>query len=289
MITTHLHDDVFEIILSHPPVNALGGALRRHLAEAMDAAENDPAVHAIVIRGSGKLFSGGADITELDKPFLEPNLPELVNRVEACAKPVTAAIHGMALGGGLELALGCHYRIATPSAKLALPEVKLGIIPGAGGTQRLPRLVGVDGALEMIVFGEPVTGTKGLELGLVDALVDESQWVEKAITFARAQTQVRRTGERTAQADNAVFETFMDHNARLIDMVEAPLACIDAVRASTMLPLQEGLRKEWGLFMELMNGNPRKHCAMPSSPSALRPGSTTCRRTRNPALLDALA
>ena len=145
------------ITLNNPPVNGLGYETRKAVAEAVEKAEDDAAVKAIVITGAGKAFSGGADIKEFGSPkaLAEPNLLSLIARVEGASKPVVAAIHTVCMGGGLELALGCHYRVASPGAQIALPEVKLGILPGAGGTQRLPRAIGVEAALNMIVSGEP--------------------------------------------------------------------------------------------------------------------------------------
>ncbi len=141
------------ITLNNPPVNGMGLATRRALAEAILVAQNDPAIKAIVIAGAGKVFSGGADIKEFDSPkaLAEPNLHTLIDLVEGSGKPVIAAIHGICMGGGLELALGCNYRVASPGAQIALPEVKIGVLPGAGGTQRLPRVLGVEMALDMIV------------------------------------------------------------------------------------------------------------------------------------------
>ena len=146
------------ITLNNPPVNGLGYETRKAVAEAVEKAEDDAAVKAIVITGAGKAFSGGADIKEFGSPLAlaEPNLLSLIARIEGASKPVVAAIHTVCMGGGLELSLGCHYRVVSPGAAIALPEVKLGILPGAGGTQRLPRAIGVEAALNMIVSGEPV-------------------------------------------------------------------------------------------------------------------------------------
>lgn len=143
MISVEQHDTIRVLAINNPPVNAFGIATRRSLSEAIASAQADAAVEAIVIRGAGKLFSGGADITEFGAPHLDPVLPDVILAIEASTKPVVAALHGVALGGALEVALGCHYRVAAPSARLGLPEVKLGLLPGAGGTQRLPRLVGI--------------------------------------------------------------------------------------------------------------------------------------------------
>jgi len=153
-----VHGDVAVITMNNPPVNGLGHATRLGLASGLEQANADPSVKAIVITGGGKAFSGGADINEFGTPkaLAEPNLGSVILAIEYSAKPVVAAVHSIAMGGGLELALGCHYRIAAPGANIALPEVKLGLIPGAGGTQRLPRAMGVEIALNMIVSGEPV-------------------------------------------------------------------------------------------------------------------------------------
>ncbi len=158
------------LTLQSGPVNALGTALRQGILAAVDAAEADPAVKAIVLIGGGRMFSAGADITEFGKPQSGISLPDLLNRIEAASKPVVAAIHGNALGGGLETALACHYRVAVPSAKVGLPEVKLGILPGAGGTQRLPRVVGPRKALEVIVGGSPIGAKAAAAMGLIDEL-----------------------------------------------------------------------------------------------------------------------
>lgn len=254
MIEIRLHTDVLEIILSNPPVNALGVGVRNGLAQAIADAQTDAAVQAIVIRGGGKLFSAGADITEFGQPNVDPWLPAVADAVEASEKPVVAAIHGMALGGGLEIALGCHYRLSTPMARLGLPEVSLGLIPGAGGTQRLPRLVGVAAALDMIVSGASITGSKALEIGLVDTLVDEAKLPEEAIAFARSVSAPRRTGDLVVAADPAALKAFIAENARKIKGLDAPAAGIEAVKAATELPLAEGQKKERALFAALMGG-----------------------------------
>src|ERR687889_873202 len=148
-ISTHRHGDVLIVLSNNPPVNALGAAVRQGLVDAIAAAEADEAVKAVVIACEGQTFFAGADITEFGKPPVMPWLPQVVDRIEACTKPVVAAIHGTALGGGLEVALGCHYRVAVPEAKLGTPEVKLGLLPGAGGTQRLPRVAGLPKGLQL--------------------------------------------------------------------------------------------------------------------------------------------
>ncbi|MFC6671478.1 enoyl-CoA hydratase-related protein [Marinobacterium aestuariivivens] len=172
LVATTLIDDICVIRVDNPPVNALSQALRAALLNAFSAADADPDVRAVVLLCEGRTFIAGADIREFGKPPQPPLLPDLVNRVEASTKPSVAVIHGSALGGGLELALGCHYRIARPDARLGLPEVRLGLLPGAGGTQRLPRLVGVPVALDMIVSGEALDAPQACRTGLVDSLFD---------------------------------------------------------------------------------------------------------------------
>ena len=255
MIDIHLHGDVAEIVLANPPVNALSASARRALAQAVSDAQSNPAIKAIVIRGSGRLFSAGADITEFGEPLVEPNLPEVIDAIEASSIPVVAAIHGSALGGGLEIALGCHYRIAAVGSKLGLPEVLLGLLPGAGGTQRLPRLIGAEDALEMIVLGHPISAERALILGLVDRLArDEQLLAENAIAFARTLDKPRRTGERKVSAEPGLFERFAADKARQIKDLDAPRACIDAVKAASQLPLEQGMEIERMLFGQLVNG-----------------------------------
>src|SRR6187549_2438749 len=166
-ISTRKHGDVLIVLSNNPPVNALGAAVRQGLVAAIEKAEADDSVNAVVIACEGQTFFAGADITEFGKPPVMPWLPEVVDRIEACSKPVVAAIHGTALGGGLEVALASHYRVAVPDAKFGVPEVKLGLLPGAGGTQRLPRVAGVQKALEMTTGGAMVGAKDAHDMGLV--------------------------------------------------------------------------------------------------------------------------
>ncbi len=258
MIETHLHDDVLEIVMNNPPVNALGRGLREAVDNALRGALADDRVKAIVIRGASKLFSGGADITEFGEPHAAPQLPELIDLIESSPKPVVAAIHGAALGGGLEVAMGCHYRLATPGAKLGLPEVTLGILPGAGGTQRLPRLIGVGAALSMIVSGTPISGDKAAALGLVDQLAQEATLSEQAIAFARTAKTPRRTRDIPLKVEDGIFERFETENVRKIAGLDAPQACIEAVKAAAELPFAQGLAKEGALFQSLVEGDQSK-------------------------------
>jgi 3-hydroxyacyl-CoA dehydrogenase len=260
VVTTYKDADVLVVVSDSPPVNALGAAVRQGLDEAMKAAASDDGVKAVVIVGHGKTFFAGADITEFGKPPQSPGLGEVVDAIEASAKPVVAAIHGTALGGGLEVALGCHYRVAVPSAKLGLPEVKLGILPGAGGTQRLPRVIGVEAALSMIVTGDPISAKKAEAAGLIDKVVGEGSLEADAIAFAhevagRSEHPVSsQRSDKIAGAEAGVFDRFRQENARRLKGFEAPEACIQAVQAAVDLPFPEGVARERELFMKLVSG-----------------------------------
>ncbi|ABC62156.1 3-hydroxyacyl-CoA dehydrogenase NAD-binding domain-containing protein [Erythrobacter litoralis] len=259
-IRTERHDDVLVIISDNPPVNALGQAVRQGLKDGVEEAMGDDAIKAVVIRCDGRTFFAGADITEFGKPPQGPNLPETLDAMEAGDKPVVAAIHGTALGGGCEVALACHYRVAVPSAKLGLPEVKLGLIPGAAGTQRLPRVVGVEAALPMVVNGNPIPAAKAEAIGLVDKIVGEDSLEADAIAFAREQIgkPVPRSSEGTAHEDGVknpdLFDEFRARNARKIRGFDAPDAAVKAVKAATERPYAEGVKKERELFTGLMSG-----------------------------------
>jgi 3-hydroxyacyl-CoA dehydrogenase len=243
--------------IDNPPVNALSAKLRADLAEAVATIAADPAVEALVIAAAGRAFIAGADISEFGKPLVEPILPDVLNAIESCPKPVVAAIQGVALGGGLEVALACHGRVAAPAAKLGLPEIKLGIIPGAGGTQRLPRLVGAAKAFPMMLSGEPVSAEKAAALGLVDKVVI-GDLVDAAVTFAAelaAKGAPPRTGERSQALDDADREAFeglaKEATAKSGDMPNA-MALIEAVRGVFTLPFSEGLAAERALFRKLV-------------------------------------
>jgi len=260
IVTTEKHDDVLVIVANNPPVNALGAAVRQGLVAGIEQALGDDSVKAVVIRCDVRTFFAGADITEFGKPPVGPNLGEALDKLEASDKPVVAAIHGTALGGGCEVALACHYRVAVPSAKLGLPEVKLGLIPGAAGTQRLPRVVGVANALPMVVKGDPISAKKALEIGLVDKIVGEDSLAADAIGFARAQIgkPVPRSSEGTKQQDAvrdpAIFDIFRRDNARSLRGFEAPEAGIQAVKATLSGTYADGVKRERELFMGLMGG-----------------------------------
>jgi 3-hydroxyacyl-CoA dehydrogenase len=263
VVSFSIQGPIAVLTADNPPVNALSAAVRQglqaRLREAVAAAE----VEAIVIACAGRTFFAGADITEFGKPPQPPQLPELVDELEACPQPVVAAIHGAALGGGLEIALGCHFRIAVPSASLGMPEVKLGLIPGAGGTQRLPRLVGPELALQAIVSGDSVPAGQAAAAGLIDRLAREGSLLEDALAFAREivadRRPPRRTGEQQERVEAArgrpeLFAGFRKANARRLKGLDAPEAAIQAVEAAVALPFAEGLKRERELFARLMAG-----------------------------------
>ena len=253
VVETEKQGDVAVIRMNNPPVNALGHALRLGLQEAFNAANADAGIKAIVLTGTGRFFSAGADITEFRGEMKEPNLPPLIDHIEQSAKPVVAAVNGTALGGGLELALGCHYRVASKDVRqLGLPEIKLGIIPGAGGTQRLPRAIGAEQALQLISTGSFIDAAKGAAAGLIDKVVD-SDVVGAAVAFAREQVgkPPRRIGEKKVDKVAAgLFEKARGSIGRHPSGPVAPKAAIDAVEAATTLSLVEGVAKERALFRE---------------------------------------
>ena len=251
------HGEIAIATIDNPPVNALGQALRSDLARVIVEAGSAPGIAAIVIAAAGRAFIAGADISEFGKPPVPPLLPDLIDAIESSAKPVVAAIQGAALGGGLEVALACQGRVASASATLGLPEIKLGLIPGAGGTQRLPRLIGAAKAFPMMLSGEPVAAGKALELGLVDE-VTGGDVVAAAVALAqvlvaRGATEGGSDGSgRLTSADREAFEALAaDATKKSGDMPNAT-ALIEAVRAAFTLPLTEGLAVERALFLKLL-------------------------------------
>ena len=256
-VTTERRDEILIVTVDNPPVNALGGAVRQGIQAALDEARADDNVKAVVLRCAGRTFFAGADITEFGKQMLEPALPTLVDNVEALEKPVVSAIHGTALGGGCEIALASHYRIAVPSAQFGFPEVKLGILPGAGGSQRLPRMVGVPLALEMTTKGDPIPAPKAKEAGLVDRLADEESLLEDALAFAREIADVRplpRTSERQVSVDPGVFDEFRKANAKRFKGYDAPEEIIALIEKTIAMPYAEGVQLERMGFLKLILG-----------------------------------
>ncbi|MBV9371545.1 MAG: enoyl-CoA hydratase/isomerase family protein [Alphaproteobacteria bacterium] len=260
-ITTHRHGDVLIVTSNNPPVNALGHAVREGLVAAIGEADADEAVKAVVIVCQGQTFFAGADISEFGTPkaMTPPVLPQVVDIIENCTKPVVAAIHGTAFGGGLEVALASHYRVAVRSAKLGVPEVKLGLLPGAGGTQRLPRAAGVEKALEMAATGNPIGAEEAYEIGLIDRLI-EGDLEQHAVAYAEEVRDVRpipRTSERQDRiegTDPSVFDSFRKANARKFRGFDAPEYNVRAIEAAVARPYAEGVQEERRLFMELMSG-----------------------------------
>ena len=246
------------IRLDNPPVNGFSLHVRTQVARELHAALEDGAVRAIILIGAGRMFSGGADIREFNTSAAaeKPTLRDLIATLVASAKPTIAAIHGTAFGGGLEISLACQYRVASPDAKLALPEVKIGLLPGAGGTQRLPRVVGVKEALGMIVSGDPVGARHAKEAGLVDEVI-EGDLLEGAKRFAAA-AKPRAHPTAPVQGDAALFELARGEAARAKRGQVAPLECIACVEAATRLPLDEGIRFERERFDKLMMGEQSK-------------------------------
>jgi len=252
-----IEDGIAVLTLDSPPVNALSAAVRGAILEGVLKAEADPAARALVLICAGKTFVAGADISEFGKPPAPPALADVLAAVENASKPVVAAIHGTALGGGLELALACHCRIAAPSAKLGLPEVKLGLIPGGGGTQRLPRAIGVEAALKLIVEGEPISAEAALDLGLIAALAPEKRLRTAAVGVAKrlAETPPQRTrGLPIGPFAPDAFETARRTAAKAKRGFDAPPAAIAAVEAATRLPFEAGLAEERRLFEALRDG-----------------------------------
>jgi 3-hydroxyacyl-CoA dehydrogenase len=252
------------ITLANPPVNGLGLSTRKGIVDGVTKALNDAAVKAVVITGAGKAFSGGADIKEFNTPaaMAEPTLHTVIRVIENADKPVVAAIHSVAMGGGLELALGCHYRVAVPGAQIALPEVKLGILPGAGGTQRLPRVVGLEMALNMIVSGTPVPSEKLAKTKLFDQMID-GDLMQGAVAFANKVADVRPLPKvRDIRIDYPNYEGFLQFSRNTVKAMAgpfpAPLKCVEAVAASVTQKFDEGLKTERELFLELVQTNESK-------------------------------
>ena len=257
-IRTERHGDVLVIVSNNPPVNALSAAVRQGIEAAIKEGTADASITAMVIRCDGRTFFAGADITEFGKPPVEPLLPAVVDMIEASPKPVVAAIHGTALGGGCEVTLGCHYRVAVPSAKIGTPEVKLGLLPGAGGTQRIPRIAGVKLALEMTAKGDPISAKKALDAGLIDKIVGEDSLEADAIAFAKevaAKRPLPRASEKTVAADPEAVAAFKKENGRRFRGFEAPAANIACVeKAADGSSFADGIAFERQEFMKLMMG-----------------------------------
>lgn len=267
VVSRSLHGNVLVVTLDHPPVNALSVDVRQGLVDAIDAAEHDAAVAAVLIVGAGRNFIAGADIREFGKPPLPPALPMVCNRIEACAKPVVAAIHGAALGGGLEIALAAHYRLAVRGAKLGLPEVQLGLLPGSGGTQRTPRLIGVAPALDLMLSGRHARAEEALSLGLVDRLGATDDVLGEGLAYTR-ELLAAKAGVRPTRAAKTLADADADANRAALDAARkdtatrarglfSPSKIIEAVQAALTLPFDEGLALERKLFLECVDSPQR--------------------------------
>jgi len=264
-VTVLKRGSVAVISLNNPPVNGLGFVLRTSLMTILRFTLDDSAVQALVLVGSGKMFSGGADIREFGQapPPETPNLPELITLIEASKKPIVAALHGVALGGGCELALGCHARLATADTRMGLPEVTLGIVPGAGGTQRLPRLIGITAALDLITSGRVVTASEALKLGIIDEIVDSSivdQAIAQALRMVERPSLIRRASDLDNHLDDIrrnpdVFQQIREQLTKRARGFEAPYACIDCIEAAVSQPFLEGLATERQTFLRLVNSD----------------------------------
>jgi len=245
------------VSIHNPPVNALGAAVRQGLLAAIEEAKANAAIRAVLIVGEGKAFIAGADIREFGQPPVPPALPDVCHRIESCAKPVVAAIHGAALGGGLEVALAAHYRLALPAAQLGLPEVNLGLLPGAGGTQRAPRLMGAQPAAEMMLSGKPLSARAAHAAGLVDRLAEGTDPVAAGLAYVNellaANAPVRRTRELAvsdAAAALADLDALAADTARKSRGLFSPQKIVECVRNAVELPFDEGMRAERAAFME---------------------------------------
>ncbi|OLL30495.1 3-hydroxyacyl-CoA dehydrogenase [Burkholderia sp. SRS-W-2-2016] len=265
VVTRELRGKVLLVTIDHPPVNALSADVRRGLLAAIEAADAEPAIDAVLLIGAGRNFIAGADIREFGKPPVAPALPDVCNRIEACGKPVIAALHGAALGGGLEVALAAHYRIAVDGAKLGLPEVQLGLLPGAGGTQRTPRLIGAQAALDLILSGRHASAKEALALGLIDRIGTSDDILAEGLAYVHellaAHAPVRRTRDAAALADRAAsvaaIAAAREQTAKKSRGLFSPLKIVDAVEAALEQSFDEGLKTERKLFLQCVDSPQR--------------------------------
>ncbi|MBR1222133.1 enoyl-CoA hydratase/isomerase family protein [Bradyrhizobium sp. U87765 SZCCT0131] len=265
VVKVERHDVVAIVTIDSPPVNALSAAVRAGISEAVKSLGSDPQVQAIVLTCAGRTFIAGADITEFGKPPKPPGLGEVISDIENCPKPVIAAIHGTALGGGLEVALGCHFRVATKDAKLGLPEVKLGLLPGAGGTQRLPRAVGPELGVKMVVTGDPIGAAEALKSGLIEEIVEGpasggEAFARKVLAEKRPLRKLRDDDSKlaAAKADRSIFTNAAAAANKRNRGLDAPLACAEAVSWVFDVPFDEALKRERESFMKLVAGDQSK-------------------------------
>lgn len=267
VVSTSLNGDVLVVRIDHPPVNALNAAVRQGLLSAMEAAEGDARVQAVLLVGEGKAFIAGADIRELGQPPLEPTLPEVCARIEACSKPVVAALHGATLGGGLEIALAAHYRLVLPAAKLGLPEVLLGLLPGSGGTQRAPRLMGVQAATAMMLSGQPMGAQAAVAAGLADRLTEGTDPEAAGLAYTRellaSGASARPTSASWRQsvdpaADQALLAGLRQEVTKKSPGLLSPMKIIDCVQAALEMPFAQALQFERAQFLACIDSPQRQ-------------------------------
>ena len=252
-------DGIGVVTINNPPLNALSREVRDGLLAAIRQTEGDNGVHAIVLTGAGQNFSAGADITEFDSSLKGTEINQICAAIEDSPKPVIAALHGSSLGEGLEIALACHYRIASKDALLGLPEVKLGLIPGGGGTQRLPRLTGAKAALNLVLSGDPVSAAAAREAGFVDEIA-EGDYLAAAMALAKSKASLAshpKTSEQNAKIDaergSAIFDEKRAEVKKRQPGQHAPLRCVAAIESAFELPFGEGLKREGELFYEALH------------------------------------
>ncbi len=256
-VSLNFKGNIAIITVDNPPVNAISQNVRQGIVNCIKEAENYTSVQSIIIICAGRTFMAGADIKEFGKPPEKPHLPDVVSTIEQCSKPVIAAIHGQALGGGFEIALGSHYRIADVNAKVGLPEVNLGLIPGAGGTQRLPRLIGAEASIDLITSGKPIKAAQAETIGILNT-VSAGDLLSDAVTFAKdiannPLTDKRLCDKLLAPVEEMFFEQKREEFAKKYRGFEAPQACLNAIEAAFKLPFAEGMEKERKLFVERRN------------------------------------
>ena len=256
-VTYERKENIGIITVNNPPVNALSQAVRAGLSDCLKEALNDSAAEAVIVTGGGRTFMAGADISEFGKPTMSPDLNSVIFEYEDSGKPTIAALHGTPLGGGLEVSMGCHYRVANSKTLLGLPEVKLGLLPGAGGTQRLPRLVGPELALEMITSGNPIPANKAMKEGLVSEIYENTtheELIDNAIVFARKilsnndHPKSRERSEKITNISPDIFDNAIKKITPRLRGREGPLRCIEAVRGAVDLSFEEGIKNERDLF-----------------------------------------
>jgi 3-hydroxyacyl-CoA dehydrogenase len=264
LVSLRRDGNVGVVTVDNPPVNAISNAVRAGLVAKLADSKADARIAAVVLACAGRTFLAGADISEFGKPPQSPSTADVILAIEQMGKPVVAALHGTPLGGGLEIALGCHFRLAAPGTRLGTPEIKLGIMPGAGGTQRLPRLVGLEKAMAMILTGDPITAQDSLAHGLVDEIVEgdvtaaATGFAKRVVADKRPVVLARDRNEKLANVDRARFDELASGYLKRGKGLLAPMAAIEALRNALDLPIDDALRREWAVFLELLRSEQAK-------------------------------